>query len=416
MQINPQPQINDLTSFGISMDDLRFLNDTKEMQSTIPPMVVVKVTENFNINLDNQIYDLLKDEVYVMQFNLFYSVYNFLVRDNKTHVFEKYEQNFKDFYKPYQGQNLDNKTLFVMATSIGDTLFMQPTIKYIKEQYPTCKIIYAASKTIRDLISCYPKGLIDTIYESTLFIKKEVITNSDYHLYSNFVITKNMESHKKNAYKIFSEYAGIDIDFKKYKTELQPKKWILDEVNKRLPKRSFVVCQVRASTSNRMIQSEKWVYITENLIDLGYDVVFIDTPDFYDLYNNDIILKLPEEKRIHTYNLSKIAKGLKYTISIISKSDAVIGIDSALIHIGGALDKPVLGIYTAFTGDVRINTFDRYEYVQPKNCKCILYPCYYHQDELSMGYCEYARFGDFPDCVTKVDEKEIIEKFKKLME
>ena len=109
MQISPSPIIGDLNNFGISIDDLRFLNNTRDMQKITPPMVVVRVTENFNINLDNQVYDLLKDEVYVMQFNLFYSVYNFLVRDNKTHVFEKYEQNFKDLYKPYQGQNLDGK-------------------------------------------------------------------------------------------------------------------------------------------------------------------------------------------------------------------------------------------------------------------------------------------------------------------
>lgn len=413
---NTNPVMADLEKFGITMRDLRFLGSTKEMMDTVPPMVMVRVTENFNINIDGTIYELEKGEVYSIQFNLFYTVMGFLSRDNKTHVFEKYEKNFSEIYRPYRGEDLSDKSLFVMATSIGDTLFMQPVIKFIKEKYPTCSVTYAASPVIRDLISCYPKGLIDRVYESTLFVRAGVIEESDYHLYSNFIISKNTEAHCKNAYDIFAEYAGVNFDAEDYPTELVPKKFASEEISKKLPKNDFVVCQVRASTSNRMIPTVKWRSIVSDVVGMGYDVVFLDTPNFHELYENDIINMLSESVRPHVKSLCKSVKGLKHTIAAMSMCSGVIGIDSSLVHIAGALGKPVVGIYTAFTGDVRITTFKHYDYVNSSGCECVFYPCYYHQDEISQGHCDYIRFGEFPDCVVKVDEKEVSRKFKALMD
>jgi ADP-heptose:LPS heptosyltransferase len=291
---------------------------------------------------------------------------------------------------------------------------MQPVLKYIKEKYPKSKIVYSASKEIKDLIGCYPKGLVDEILNGNLFVDYETFLEFDYHIYPNFAITKNISAKTENAYDIFKEYAGLDFNVKDYMPKLNPKKFILDEFRGKLPEK-YVVIQLRASTGNRMIRSEKWREVIPQIIELGYDVVFLDNPGFYNLYETEIVNYFPHLKE-NIWNLCKATKNLKYSISIISQAKAVIAIDSALAHVAGAMNIPLLGIYGPFDPDTRLKYYDKYEVVTPKNVNCELFPCHFHQDELHMGQCDYVKFQAFPDCMEKIDENEIVEKFKKLME
>lgn len=414
--MNQTPNINELEGiFGITINDLRTQKNTKDIQNTVPPMMIFKVKEDFNLRIGTTDYSFLEDDVYIMQFNLYFSILNYLKQNNKENALVPDETQFNELYKAYHGQDLTDKTLFIMSTSIGDTIFMQPVLKFIKEKYPTCKIIYAVSNEIKDLISCYPKGLVDKLYDGSLFIKKEILEETDYQLYPNFIITKNLDSHVKNAYDIFKEYAGLDFNVKDYMPELLPKKYILDQLRGKLPEK-YVVIQLRASTGNRMMRVEKWRNIIPEIINLGYDIVFIDIPEFYGLYENEIINYFPHLKD-HIWNLCKTTKSLKYSITIISQADAVLAVDSALIHVGACFNKPLVGVYAPFTPDVRLSYYNNCKSVTPdkKDVKCENFPCYYHQDEISMGYCDYARFGAFPDCSEKIDENKIITELKNVL-
>ena len=52
--MNQVPVINELEGiFGITIDDLRLRKNTKEMQTTIPPMMIFRVAEDFNLNWNN---------------------------------------------------------------------------------------------------------------------------------------------------------------------------------------------------------------------------------------------------------------------------------------------------------------------------------------------------------------------------
>jgi len=408
------PIMADLEPFGITMKDLRFLKDTEEMRETVPPMMVVEVTEDFNMNLDNTVYELKAGQVLVIQFNLMLTIQSFLDRDGKTNVFKKHDINFRDMYRPYCGQDLSGKKLFIMATSIGDTLFVQPVIRKIKKLYPDCKITYAASPTIKEMISCYPKGLVDRVYESTLFVDKTLVEEADYHLYCNFLVTKNFEAHKLDAYEMFSKFAGFDFhdDIDTDYAILEPKKFAIDEVKRSLPINPYVVCQIRSSTSNRMIPSEKWLKIISALIDNGRDIVFVDTGNFYDVYENDIKSKFPLDKQNRIKNLCRVSRDMRHVVAIISQAEGVIGVDSSFVHIAAALKVPVIGIYTAFLGKVRASTFKgKHNWVDAEGVECRRWPCFFHQDELMQGFCEYVRMADFPDCVKRINPDEVVKKY-----
>jgi ADP-heptose:LPS heptosyltransferase len=195
--------------------------------------------------------------------------------------------------------------------------------------------------------------------------------------------------------------------------ELNPKKYILDELRGKLPEK-FIVIQLRASTGNRMMRVEKWRNIIPQIVELGYDIVFVDSPEFFNLYENEVINYFPHLKD-NIWNLCKTTKSLKHSITIMSQAEAIIAVDSALIHIGASLKKPLVGVYAPFTPEVRLSYYDNCDWVTPKNVKCELFPCFFHQDELMMGHCDYVRFQSFPDCSEKIDEYEIVDKLKKVV-
>jgi len=173
---------------------------------------------------------------------------------------------------------------------------------------------------------------------------------------------------------------------------------------------------MRASTANRMLRPEKWRTIIPDIIKLGYDIVLIDNPGVYQLYENEITNYFPGEEKDHIWNLCKFTKTIKHSIAVISQAEMVVGIDSALVHIGAALNKPVVGVYGPFSSGVRLAYYSPCIAVEPKDVKCEMYPCFYHQDELSMGFCDYIRFSAFPDCMEKIDENDILKAIKNMKE
>lgn len=401
---------------GLSIHDIRQHKDTvHQRELSKPAMLVVEVKEDFNLTINNQVFEFREEDILVIQYNLYYSILQFLIRDKKENALTFHNIKFKDLYNRYLGESLDNKNIFVMTTSIGDTIFMQPVMKYIKEKWPTCKITLAAGKTIKELLQCYPKGLVDEIYSGAMFVEKEVIMENDYHMYPNFFITKNSDSHKINCYDIFKDEFNLNFDIKNYYPELIPRKYILDEVKKYIPKNPYIVLQIRASTGNRMLPPQSWMPIIREIVKNNFDVVFVDDEHFKELYNKDFLNQLPDcAGRVH--NLCKYIKSMKQTIGIIASSDGVIGIDSALIHIGAALNKPIIGIYGPFRAEVRLKYYKNCEWVEPKNleCECAKWPCFFHQDEISQQLCEYMNFHLPPQCMMEISIDEIIEKFHKL--
>ena len=76
-------------------------------------------------------------------------------------------------YRPYQGQDLNNKSILAFRTGgIGDLMFLNPVLRYIKKRYPTCTIKAASGckqplENLPEISELYDMPFDASLMEST---------------------------------------------------------------------------------------------------------------------------------------------------------------------------------------------------------------------------------------------------------
>jgi ADP-heptose:LPS heptosyltransferase len=262
------------------------------------------------------------------------------------------------------------------------------------------------------IIEAWPKGLVDVV--APLPFSLDLLQMTYYHLAFEGVIERNIEGKTKNAYDLFSEISGVNVDFNdpKYAIEMCTDDKIINEIKPKLPE-NFIVIQMRATSPIRMMDVEKWFNIISELHDkTNLSFVFADA-EKYSKYYDKIITDYTNSglDKNRFYNACSISKSINYAVNIIGLSKGLIGIDSAMSHICEGLKKPGLCIYGPFKADLRIRYYKYIDYIEPdpSMITCKKWPCMYHGKEIL--WCPYRRDNHLdPQCMSVIDNNKIIEK------
>lgn len=380
-----------------------------ELINDIPHMAIARVQHNGNLIINEERIQIHKDTTIVMPIGFFLSA----KRDNTTGSInlKLHKRQLKDYLKRYKGEDLNGKKLFIWRTGgFGDIMFIQPIVKYLKEKY-NCHITLACAPNFYKILDLWPAGLLDR--KTTIPFPVRELYESDYHLTFDGVIERTKESKLENCYDLFCKMANIKIDLNdpKYKIELTLESAVTESVKSLIPKEKYVVVQLRASSPSRAMDDAKWEVIFKELNKLGYKVVILDKLRFGMFYHR--LIKRGGYDKDMVIELTKHSKDISVVSSIISMSSAVIGIDSSFLHIGAALGKPVIGIYGPFLGDLRMRYYNNSAFVEPKEKKCPLQPCFFHQEDVRK--CPSLQLKQYPACLSNIDESEVISKFKELL-
>jgi len=148
-----------LRKLGLDINDFKIFDNVHELIKVPPKFVIAKTTSDSILNIDGRQMRLPNGEAIIMPLNFYLQT-----RRGKKRVLQlkPHKKNFKDIFKRYRGQSLNNKTLLIIRLGgIGDHLFSQPICKYLKKKYPTCKIIYACKEQYRSTFDAWPDGLVD---------------------------------------------------------------------------------------------------------------------------------------------------------------------------------------------------------------------------------------------------------------
>lgn len=407
---------SELNRLGISIDDIRMCKTIKELWESPPKFVCVQVVTDAKLFVDGFPLRLKKGEIIIMPLD----IYRRSKRSEKrTYVLKPFRKTFAEMFSRYKGQNLDNKTLLISRTGgIGDILFSQPLIKYIKEKWPTCRIIFATAPRYQSLFNAFPKGLIDNVIPVPY--SKDVLDRTDFQIFFEGAIERTLQSRHVHAVDLFAKMANLpNIDFRneKYKISLIPDKILTEQMKKEVPD-NYVVLQLRATSPVRMMSTPRWCEIIHRMLKVSdVNFAFVDTPERESIYEQVIeeIMKTGKNvDRSRFYNLCSLSKGLLHAVSIINLSRGVVGIDSSLNHIAGALKKPILGLFSPFKAELRLKYYDKVDWVQPNESKCARWPCFSHGNEAAI--CEYISNGVPPTCMDELDTNEIIEKFVEMLQ
>lgn len=396
----------ELQELGITENNIRIVNTIEDIKKNPPNMVVAECIRDIAFVQNRfKLQKMFKKTQYCMGLG----IYTQLKYDDerKLKILKPGKFKFKNIYRPYSGQSLKNKTLLVWRTGgIGDLLFINPILRYLKEQYPTCRIKMACGPQYQPMVEMFEE--VDEVLD--LPFPASVLFDADYHAIFEGVIERTREAEKTNAYFLFTKSMGLDIPPEKLVPKQKPKQNLVEESKNTLAEwgienEKFVLLQPRASSPIRTPRYTIWEKIIEKIVDLGYKVVITDSPHQKEKLDQFILSMRVKD---HVFNYAGISKSLDYSIAMASLSEMVISTDSALIHIGASLGKKIFGLYGPFPAYIRMSTYTNCDYVEPKNCPCS--PCYIH------GHlpCKYAVNG-VSSCYDKIDLEECYVKIENLL-
>jgi ADP-heptose:LPS heptosyltransferase len=391
--------------FGLSIKDIKVVDKLEDLKLKPPSIVIAECVEHVSF-MQNWFKEqtLAKNNRYVMGLGVYQQLHHDTRMNRK--ILKPAKIKFKNLYKPYEGQNLDNKTLIVSRTGgIGDLLFIQPNLTYLKQKYPTCKIGFACGPQYQAMIDNWDS--VDEILDLPFSIKH--LFNSDYQIIFEGVIERCKEAETTNAYNLFTKWMGLNLPDELLIPKQEPKK---DKVEKCFEiienwglKEPFLLFQLRASSPVRCPDIQVWIKLVDKLTDKGHNIVITDMPkqtEGVDMF----ISKLKHKDRV--FNFCKHSKSLDYTIAMCSLSKGVISTDSALLHIAASLGISLFGIYGPFPAEIRLSTYPNADWINAKK-ECA--PCFQHGGKP----CKEAGNNPYSPCYDNLDLDDAVIRIEKLI-
>lgn len=401
-----------MRELGVPKDGfLTIVDNLEDLRDGIPNIVIAKPAKDMKI-VQNYFKEqkLKKNVSYVMGLGVYQQLHKGTderTRKTKT-LFKPSKVKFTSLYNPYMGEDLSGKTLLVFRTGgIGDLLFIQPNLLYLKEKYPDCTINFACGPQYQAMVDNWE--CVDNVLD--LPFPVSWLTQADYHALFEGVIERCTEAHTTNAYHLFTKWLNLNLPNRL----LVPKQGVKEEkldvckdvVTKwGLKNKRFILMQLRASSPIRTPSPDFWVRLVNMLTKRGWNVVLTDNPR--QSSNVDSFIKLVEKPDM-VFNFCKYSISLDYTIAVTSLASATIATDSALNHIAASLDIPNYGIYGPFPGHIRLLTYPKAKWVDaPSDCA----PCFIHGHKP----CEKAGPDGFSPCYDNIDLNKVVSEVEELID
>lgn len=399
-----------LRMFGLKAQDVKVVENLEELRKAPPNIVIAQSRRTFEF-VQNYFKEqsLKKKGKYVMGLGVFQQLQRDKSGQNK--LLQPAPMRFKNMYKPYIGQEADNKTVLIFRTGgIGDLLFIQPNLTYLKQKYPTCHVKFACGPQYQPMIENW--DCVDEVLDLPFSFRH--LQESDYHMLFEGVIERCKEAEIKNAYNLFSTWLGLDLPDNLLLPKQEPVEELVDkcfEILKEwdLENDSFILMQLRASSPIRTPSHEFWSKIIDELNRRGHNVILTDNPRQTE--NVDDFIKLLKKPEM-TFNFCQHSESIAYTIALTSLCKITLGTDSALGHVAASLNKKCFGIYGPFPGYIRLKTYPKAAWIDAKR-DCA--PCFIH----SQKPCPRST-GEYSPCYDELIEtdeklKGVIDKFEEFL-
>jgi len=396
----------ELRRFGLTEESIKLVDKIEDLRSDPPNIVIAEClkTANFIQNKFKQ-QTVKKKNRYVMGLG----VYEQLKYEPKlkAKILRPARVKFKNIYRPYIGDDLEDETLMIWRTGgIGDLLFIQPNLNYLKELYPTCEIILACGPQYQAMIEDWPS--VDQLLD--LPFPFQYLIRSDYHAVFEGVIERCKEAKTTNAYELFTRWLGLDLPKDKLlpvqpvkQDKVEECKKILEEWN--LEGLDFIIIQLRASSPIRSPRLGLWGDIINRITKNDHVVIITDAPH-YAKEIDFLIEKFVKDKDL-VFNFAHHSKSLDYTIALTSLAKMALSTDTAMMHLAAALDIKGFGLYGPFPGEIRLSTYPKSRWI---NAELHCAPCFLHGHKP----CPNSALDGTPKCYEQINLDELTEKIEEL--
>jgi len=283
---------------------------------------------------------------------------------------KSFVQKYKDlylYYDKYNGQDLGNKNLVLIREGgIGDLIFLTPFARFLKEKYPSCKIMLCCNSKFHSLFTNLK--FFDVIFSVPIAVKQIeklvgylINRNNTYFLSFESLIEEDWRAKEMNVYDLFAQHFGLQDE----EIDYHPQIYIDDKKRSEIYINFFynkelnldIGFQMSASSPLRCWKPE---YIKEflNKWKIPNTRFFIlDSPNRGEWVEE--ILSWVHNSNIEIINLADKEATLQRTIAVVSYIDLVIAPDSSISHIAACVDTPMIVLFGAFYSDYRLKYYKK---------------------------------------------------------
>lgn len=392
---------------GLKRGMQKMVDDLDTLKENPPNIIIAKSVTNLEFTQNHFKKQRLKKGIsYVMGLGVYQQLFA-NPEIPKIKYLKPSHIQFKKIFRPYRGQDLDDKTLLIFRTGgIGDLLFIQPNLRYLKSKYPTCTIQFGCGPQYQSMVETW--DCVDEVIDLPFTFK--TLKEADYHGLFEGVIERCKLAEKVNAYNLFSEWLGLNLpnellipkqDVKSDKIE-----FCLEKISEwGVKEKDFILIQLKASSPIRTPGPKFWVELIDKLTEKGHKILLTDNPRQTEFVDDFIkLIKHPEQ----VFNFCKHSLTLDYSIALTKLAKCVIATDSALNHIAASVGTSCFGVYGPFPGEIRLSTYPKARWVNAER-KCA--PCFLH----SPLPCPESGLDKFSPCYNNINIDKVVVEVEELI-
>lgn len=259
--------------------------------------------------------------------------------------------------------NWNNKSvLFMRNGGFGDMLFLTPILRHFRSTWPTCKLFVACRRERYAIFEGlgYPDGRIDTP------VPVHTASNFDAVVSFEHVVEKATTLHYVDA---MADHIGLVLPYGlrgrrcDYIVSQAEREWAL----KRWPKTDNprLGLQVRAGVRNRSYPMRPLTDALKNLAGTGWEIGLFGV--------DGDAGGPPAAGSMRNWTIAKLT--FRESVALMATSDVVLGPDSALVHVAGALNIPTVALFGPIAHQLRTAYAPSIHSIQgPGKCA----PCNFH--------------------------------------
>jgi len=260
------------------------------------------------------------------------------------------------------------KILIIRPGGFGDLLFCTPSIHEIKRRWPLSEIHVCVYSMFQDILFANPE--VDKIVSYPIALADA----EDYHawVFLENVIEGNPEAERIHAVDIVAKRIGLsevaDKEMRYALTE-EERAWALERyprTQKGALFRPRIAIQVEASGKARTYPGNLMTEVIIRLAQKDWEVFLLGSPFKVKAKSTPLVRNLMIE------NLS-----FRQSVAAMTTCSLVLGPDSVMIHIAGAINMGALGLYGSFPWNLRTAYAPSVQAIQGHG-GCDLAPCFYH--------------------------------------
>lgn len=273
---------------------------------------------------------------------------------------QSYDKTLKRFdeTKDWNGK----KILFIRAGGFGDLLFMTPSFREIRKRWPQVEIHVAVHSAFQSILKTAQVESIVNYPPS-----QEIVESVDAVVCMENCIEANPDAEKIHAIDAIAIHIGLssltdkhcDYDFTQEEVA-----W----ANARYPRndKKRIAVQLSASGKARNYPETMTTEVIVSLVKQGHEVFLLGYP-------NEVPSKTPNG----ITNLTIQGLNFRQSVAAMATCDVVLGPDSVMVHIAGAIKMPAVALYGPFPWKLRTAYADTVHAIQGHS-GCDKAPCFYH--------------------------------------